>query len=110
MSHTPSFSSPTHSSTGDSGRGKRKATTSRSGSNPIAHLFNMHARDRLDDVVGDFFFSNGIPIRVAQSPFFARMMSMTVKEGEPSYVPPGDHKLRTTVLDRVYDKCGILME
>ena len=35
---------------------------------------------------------------------------MAVKEGEPSYVPPGDHKLRTTVLDRAYDKVGILME
>ena len=71
MSPTPSFSSPTHSSAGDSSRGtgKRKATTSRSDSNPIAHLFNMHARDRLDDVVGDFFFSNGISTHVAISLF-----------------------------------------
>ena len=35
---------------------------------------------------------------------------MAVNEGEPSYMPPGDHKLRTTVLDRAYDKVGILME
>ena len=70
----------------------------------------MHAMEWLDDVVGDFFFFNDIPTYVAQSPYFVRMMSMAVNEGEPSYVPPGDHKLRTTLLDRDYDKVGVLME
>ena len=70
----------------------------------------MHTRKRLDDVVGDFFFSNGISIHVARSPYFVRMTSIAVNEGEPSYVPPGDHKLKTTVLDRAHDKVGILME
>ena len=93
--------------------GQLKATTSRSGSsgsNPIAHLFNMHVRDRLDDIVCDFFFSNDISTHVARPPYSVRMMSMAVNKGEPSYVSPGDHKLRTTVLDRAYDKFGILIE
>ena len=70
----------------------------------------MHARDWLDDVVGDFFFANDISTHVAQSPYFLRMMSMEVNKGEPSYVSLGEHKLRTTVLDRAYDKVEILME
>ena len=87
---------------------KHKASKIPSGSNPIAQLSSMHTREWLDDV-GGFFFSNGIPTLTAQSPYFVRMTSMVAKGG-PSYLPSGGHKLRTTVLDRAYDRVGISTE
>jgi hypothetical protein len=102
---TPGSSSSAHAR---EGRGKRKLQ-SQTQSNPISNLFNMQLKDDIDDAIGKFFFANGIPFHVARSPYYKEMISMVARRG-PSYVPPGETKLRTTILDKNYSKINLLME
>ena len=89
-------------------KGKRKASDSgQPGS--VTNLFNTQAREMLDCSVPDFFYAHAIPFHVARSPFFKKMIRDVGSVG-PSAVPPGDHKLRTTLLDKAYSKVSLVME
>ena len=70
----------------------------------------MDIKNQLDEVVGEFFFANGIPLHVTRSLYYRKMMSIVAKYRGPSFVPPCEHKFKTTVLDRQYNNVGVLME
>ncbi|KAH9325006.1 hypothetical protein KI387_005184, partial [Taxus chinensis] len=82
-----------------SSRGKRKVVAS----NPLVDMYDTKAREEADDAIGKFFFATGIPFHVARSPYFKEAVAKIAKAGV-SYVPPGDTKLRTTILDKNYSK------
>jgi hypothetical protein len=65
----------------------------------IAGMYSKLNRDDTDDAIGKFLFSNGIPFHVSHSPYYKEMVKAIATTG-PSYVPPGEHKLRTVILDR----------
>jgi hypothetical protein len=65
----------------------------------IAGMYNKLNCDDTDDTIGKFLFSNGIPFHVSRSPYYKEMVK-AIATIEPSYVPPGEHKLRTVILDR----------
>ena len=54
-------------------------------------------------------FENGVPLHIAQSPYFEAFHNVA-KAGLPSYVPPSKHKLRTKILDDEYAKISESME
>ena len=88
-------------------RGKRKAVGA--APNSVIDMFDSKAREEADDAIGKFFYAVGIPFNVARSPYYKEAMAKVAKAGT-SYVPPGDTKLRTTILDRNYSKVNVLME
>ncbi|KAH9291987.1 hypothetical protein KI387_042831, partial [Taxus chinensis] len=88
-------------------RGKRKAVGA--APNSVVDMFDSKAREEADDAIGKFFYAAGIPFNVARSPYYKEAMAKVAKAGT-SYVPPGDTKLRTTILDRNYSKVNLLME
>ena len=65
----------------------------------ISGMYGRLNRDDTDDAIGKFLFANGIPFHVSRSPYYKEMVQAIAASG-PSYVPPGEHKLRTVVLDR----------
>ncbi|XP_059072621.1 uncharacterized protein LOC131873636 [Cryptomeria japonica] len=101
------FGSPSTSTSTVARTGKRKLHTPQS--NPIADMFNVQLRDEIDESIGNFFFANGIPFHVSRSPYYRKMIDMVAKGG-PSYVPPRETKMRTSILDKSYSKINILME
>ena len=62
-------------------------------------MYGKLEHDDIDDAVGRFLFSNGIPFHFSHSPYYKEMVQALVRVG-PSYVPPGETKLRTVVLER----------
>ena len=54
-----------------SSKGKRKVSSK---SNPIADLFNACLRDEIEEAIGRFLFSNGIPLHVTHSPYYKDMV------------------------------------
>jgi hypothetical protein len=104
--------SSTHSSIGvaaaETSKGKRRAQSS--DNNPIAELFAAQTREKLDAYIGRMLFANGVPIHIARSPYFKEAFQKVAKAGLPSYVPPGEHKLRTKILDDEYAKISESME
>ncbi|KAH9292010.1 hypothetical protein KI387_042802, partial [Taxus chinensis] len=104
---------PTYPSSSTSGavepKGKHKMTGSSDAANTVAELFNVQNKDDADDAIGKLFFACGIPFHVARSPYYKDVVAKITRAG-PSYVPPGETKLRTTILDKNYSKINILME
>jgi hypothetical protein len=64
----------------------------------IVNMYNKMNRDNTDDAIGKSFFSNGIPFHVSRSPYYKEMVK-AIATTRPSYVPPGEHKLRTLIID-----------
>ncbi|KAH9302637.1 hypothetical protein KI387_014220 [Taxus chinensis] len=88
-------------------RGKRKAVGA--APNSIIDMFDSKAREEADDAIGKLFYTAGIPFNVARSPYYKEAMTKVAKAGT-NYVPPGDTKLRTTILDRNSSTVNLLME
>ena len=63
----------------------------------------------MDDAIGKFLFANGIPFHVALSPYYKETIKAITKMG-PSYVPPDEHKRRTTILERRVSKINVQKE
>lgn len=78
-------------------------------SQPLVDLFNVQAKDEVDDAISKFFFANGIPFHVACSLYCKEAMGKIIRVG-PSYVPLREIRLRATILDQKYSKINILME
>ena len=76
------------------------------GTGTVSGMYNILDRDDTDDAIGKFIFANGIPFHVVRSPYYKEMVQAIAKIG-PSYVPPGEHKLRTTILDRQVSKINV---
>ena len=72
-------------------------------------MYNALDRDDTDDAIGKFLFANGIPFHVVCSPYYKEMVRSLAKVG-PSYVPPSEHKLRTTILRRQVSKINVQKE
>ncbi|KAH9289309.1 hypothetical protein KI387_033426, partial [Taxus chinensis] len=87
---------------GDYAKGKRKTST-------VTGMFNVQSREVVDSSIAKFFFANAIPFHVSRSPFFKQMFKDVIAAGS-SYVPPGEHKLRTNLLDKEYSKVSVVME
>ncbi|KAH9293455.1 hypothetical protein KI387_041340, partial [Taxus chinensis] len=87
---------------GDYAKGKRKTST-------VTGMFNVQSREVADSSIAKFFFANAIPFHVSRSPFFKQMFKDVIVVGS-SYVPPGEHKLRTSLLDKEYSKVSVVME
>ena len=66
-------------------------------------------RDDIDDAIGRFLFANGIAFHVAHSPYYKEMVQLIAAIGT-SYVPPSEHKLRTTILKRQVSKINVQKE
>lgn len=86
---------------------KRKRKVTCDASNPLVELLNVQVKDEANDAIGKFF-ANGIPFHVTRSPYYKEAIAKVIRAG-PSYVPPGETKLRTTILDN-YSKINILTE
>ena len=88
-------------SPGDSGisSSKHKGSCSCALGPTIAGMYSKLNRDDTDDAIGKFLFANGIPFHVSRSPYYKEMVKAIATAGS-SYVPPGEHKLRTVILDR----------
>lgn len=71
----------------------------------VSRMYNVLNQDNTDDAIGKFLFANGILFHVVRSPYYKEMVQAIARIG-PSSVPPGEHKLRTTIL---IDKCPKLM-
>ncbi|KAH9312316.1 hypothetical protein KI387_027351 [Taxus chinensis] len=101
---------PVHGRLSISISGKQREEKGRGGSpNAVVEMFDSKAREEADDAIGKFFYVVGIPFNAARSPYYKEAMAKVAKTGT-SYVPPGDTKLRTTILDRNYSKVNLLME
>ncbi|KAH9329495.1 hypothetical protein KI387_001603 [Taxus chinensis] len=87
---------------GDYAKGKRKTST-------VTGMFNVQSREVADSSIAKFFFANAIPFHVSRSPFFKQMFKDVIVVGS-SYVPLGEHKLRTSLLDKEYSKVSVVME
>lgn len=72
----------------------------------LANIFNQHA---CDDAIAKLFFGNDIPFNVTCSPFYKEASKKAYVAGA-SYVPPKEHKMRTTFLDRHYSKVNLLIK
>lgn len=90
-----------------SSKGKRKVPSE---SNPIVDLFNALLKDKIGEGIDIFLCSNGIPLHVTWSPYYKEMMQLVARGGGPSFVPPGEHKLHTTILDKEYTKIALEKE
>jgi hypothetical protein len=75
----------------------------------VSGMYNILDRDDTDDAIGKFLSANGIPFHVVRFPYYKEMVQAIAKIG-PSYVPPGEHKLRTTILDRQVSKINVQKE
>ena len=75
----------------------------------LTGMYNVQKRDDTNDSIGRFLFANGIMFYVARSPYYKEMVQ-TIAAVRPSYVLPGEHKLRTTVLERKVLKINVQKE
>ena len=75
----------------------------------LGGMYDVQKRDDTDDAIGRFIFANGILFHVARSPYYIEMVQSIAAIGT-SYVPPGEHKLRTTVLERQVSKINVQKE
>ena len=75
----------------------------------ITGMYNVDKRDRADGAIGRFIFANGIPFHVSRSPYYKEMVAAIADVGT-SYVPPGEHKLRTTILENEVSKINVQKE
>ena len=75
----------------------------------VSGMYNVLDRDDTDDAIGKFLFANRIPFHVVRSPYYKEMVQAIARIG-PSSVPPGEHKLITTILDRQVSKINVQKE
>lgn len=61
-------------------------------------MYSKFNHDDIDDSIGNFLFLNGIPFHVSHSPYYKEMVKEIVAV-RPSYVTPGEHMLRTVILE-----------
>ncbi|WOK98299.1 hypothetical protein Cni_G07009 [Canna indica] len=73
---------------------KRRAT------GPLVKAFNMQARETLDLEIARMFYSSGLPFHLARNLYFVKAFSYATNNYIDDYVPPGDNKLRTTLLEK----------
>jgi hypothetical protein len=60
-------------------------------------MYGKMNHDDTNDAIGKFIFANGIPFHVSHSPYYKEMVCAIVASG-PSYVPLGEHKLKTFLI------------
>ena len=75
----------------------------------MADLFNIQAKERVEESIGRFLVAHDIPYHVSRSSFY-KQMCKDIYAADPSFVPRGETKLHTTILDKEYSKVNILME
>ena len=75
----------------------------------LGGMYDVQKRDDTNDAIGKFLFYNRIPFHVARSAYYKEMVQSIAAIGT-SYVPPGEHKLRTTVLERKVSKINVQKE
>ena len=75
----------------------------------LAGIYYVQKRDDTYAAIGIFLFANGIPFHVARSPYYKEMVQTIAAIGT-SYVPLGEHNLRTTVLERQVSKINVQKE
>ena len=78
---------------------RRKVSRSCAIGPTITGMYGKLSRDDTDDAIGKFLFADGIPFHVTRSPYYKEMVRAIASSG-PSYVPPGEHKVRTVILER----------
>ncbi len=88
-------------------RGKRKMSSGEKGS--VESMFNAHAKEKCEASIGRFFVANGIPYHIAHSTYY-KIIVKDILSMNSSFVPLGEHKLRTTILDEEYSKVALLFE
>ena len=88
-------------------RGKRKISSGEKGS--VESMFNAQAKEKCEASIGRFFVANGIPYNAARFTYYKQMVK-DILSMNSSFVPPGEHKLRTTILDEEYSKVALLFE
>eukprot|EP01018_Ginkgo_biloba_P025901 Gb_25499 [translate_table: standard] len=64
-----------------------------------ASMFEIENIVEVDLVIARFFFANGIPFNVVQSPYYDEMVH-AINGASRGYKPPGFEKLRTTLMDK----------
>lgn len=69
----------------------------------------MAAKEKAEEFIGRFLFVLGIPFHLLRSSFYKQSCKDIYAAG-PSFVPVGETKLRTFVLNKDYSKVVILME
>jgi hypothetical protein len=72
-------------------------------------MFHSQAREATESSIAKFFFAHAIPFHAARSSYFKQMVKDIATVG-PSFIPLGNHKLRTTLLDKKHSKFNVLME
>ena len=88
-------------------RGKRKMSSGEKGS--VESMFNAQAKEKCEAAIGRFFVANGIPYHATHSTYFKQMVK-DILNMNSSFVPPGEHKLRTTILGEEYSNVALLFE
>ena len=104
----PSTNMPPPSLAGASSSKRKDARSSAIGPTIIG-MYSKLNRDDTDDAIGRFLFANGIPFHVSRSPYYKEMVHAIATAG-PSYVLPGETKLRTSILEREVSKITMQKE
>jgi hypothetical protein len=99
---------PSHVESGISSS-KHKGSRSCAMGPTIAGMYSKLNRDDTDDAIGKFMFANGIPFHVSRSPYYKEMVKAIAAAGH-TYVPPGEHKLRTVILERQVSNINVQKE
>ncbi|KAK3039759.1 hypothetical protein RJ639_027416 [Escallonia herrerae] len=71
--------------------------------NDIDKMFRINHREDVDQQIARCMYGNGIPFNVVRSPLWHDMIS-AIRLAPPGYVCPNYEKVRTTLLDREYNK------
>lgn len=75
----------------------------------IAEALNLQQKERADDAVGRLFYAHALPFHLARSPYL-RAAFEEVRLAGPSYVLPGETRLRTSILEKQYSRCSLMMQ
>ncbi|KAK3021689.1 hypothetical protein RJ639_045781 [Escallonia herrerae] len=71
--------------------------------NDIDKMFMINYREDVDQQIARCMYENGIPFNVVRSPLWHDMIS-TIRLAPAGYVCPNYEKIRTTLLDKEYNK------
>jgi len=75
----------------------------------IAEALNLQQKERADDAVAKLFYAHALPFHLARSPYL-RAAFEEVRLAGPSYVLPGETRLRTSLLEKQYTRCSLMMQ